>query len=390
MLSLSRLAILATFAAAVLAAYLGRFWESAYTLAGTGSTLAELTTVPLNGQDHVVTIRSNLVGVNETEQQQHVVGTEEGKDVVAQNTKDIPVLLILHGGPGATDIPFLHTSDNLLEDHFVVVHYDQRTAGKTCKYFHDDGNGNNAELVEEAYTVQQHVNDAIAMIDYLRKRFQQDKIYVLGGSWGSILAMLLARNVPHYLHHVAVRGLCVNVAKSEQISYDFVASQFPEFREVVPQLPPYGGERARVNDMIEQRKWLKLAGGMSYKCRQSKCSRMDLELGIIKALLSSKEMSWADLARFKKCFVGTLHHMWGEVEQYDALRDVPLIDVPLVVLHGRHDYCTAHTLVEDYFNKLQAPRKTLYWFEESGHSPQQEEPELFQRRLIAELLGKTE
>ncbi|MDD1763371.1 MAG: hypothetical protein LUQ70_01480, partial [Methanobacteriaceae archaeon] len=45
--------------------------------------------------------------------------------------KNKPILLCLHGGPGMTLMPFAHITDRKLEEKFIVVHWDQRGAGKT-------------------------------------------------------------------------------------------------------------------------------------------------------------------------------------------------------------------------------------------------------------------
>ena len=50
---------------------------------------------------------------------------------------------------------------------------------------------------------------------------------------------------------------------------------------------------------------------------------------------------------------------------------------------GRHDYTAAFALAEEFCASLEAPHKSIAWFENSAHMPNVEEPEEFQRRLIA-------
>lgn len=38
-------------------------------------------------------------------------------------------------------------------------------------------------------TVEQFVDDTIAVTDYLRRRFDQDRICLLGHSWGSLIGI---------------------------------------------------------------------------------------------------------------------------------------------------------------------------------------------------------
>jgi len=42
---------------------------------------------------------------------------------------------------------------------------------------------------------------------------------------------------------------------------------------------------------------------------------------------------------------------------------------------------TPSVLVQDWFDKIEAPQKELIWFEDSGHNPMNDEPEKFKRLL---------
>jgi pimeloyl-ACP methyl ester carboxylesterase len=53
---------------------------------------------------------------------------------------------------------------------------------------------------------------------------------------------------------------------------------------------------------------------------------------------------------------------------------------------GRHDYEVPSVLSEQYFRALNAPAKSLVWFEHSAHLPNTEERELFNQVLIESVL----
>lgn len=51
--------------------------------------------------------------------------------------------------------------------------------------------------------------------------------------------------------------------------------------------------------------------------------------------------------------------------------------VPVYIIHGKYDYQVSYTLSREYFDKIEAPDKAFYTFENSAHSPNAEEPERF-------------
>ena len=94
-----------------------------------------------------------------------------------------PVLLVLHGGPGYVEMPLNWWYARSWEEYFTVVEWDQRGAGKTYLL-------NNPEAVAPTMTRERFVEDAEEMIEWLRKDFGKNKIFVWGHSWGSYLGNL--------------------------------------------------------------------------------------------------------------------------------------------------------------------------------------------------------
>ena len=70
----------------------------------------------------------------------------------------------------------------------------------------------------------------------------------------------------------------------------------------------------------------------------------------------------------------------------DLTKKVTELDLPVYFFSGKYDYTVNYTLAKDYFEKLQAPVKGFYTFEESAHSPMFEEPEKIQKILLEDVL----
>lgn len=110
-------------------------------------SVSELVTIPIGGHDQSLMVR--------------------GRDAEG------PVLLFLAGGPGGTELGAMR-QDAALEQDFVVVTWDQRGSGRSY-----------AALDPTAtLTLGGMVSDTIEVTDYLRDRFDEERIYLVGQSWG--------------------------------------------------------------------------------------------------------------------------------------------------------------------------------------------------------------
>jgi proline iminopeptidase len=74
-------------------------------------------------------------------------------------------------------------------------------------------------------------------------------------------------------------------------------------------------------------------------------------------------------------------HLFTKVfEDYDMFANIPEIEVPVFVGLGKHDYVIPYTLWEKQYKNI--PDFTIILFEKSGHTPQLEESDKFDKELI--------
>ena len=118
-----------------------------------------------------------------------------------------PLLLFLHGGPGNSVIHYAEKFTHKLQEHFIVVQWDQRNAGKTLAL-------NNSP---EPLTVDLFESDTHQLIDSLLKRFHQPKLYLVGHSWGTFLGFYMAKNYPELLYAYIPICPMINQLESERI-----------------------------------------------------------------------------------------------------------------------------------------------------------------------------
>ena len=299
-------------------------------------------------------------------------------DLRLRGTKETnPVVLFLHGGPGVCDRQFVLEDQAPLTDACTIVCLDQRGAGKS--YTRAQGKRHmDMELV---------IQDAIAVIDFLRERFHQEKIYLVGHSYGSYLGVLLAKRVPEKIAAYVGIGQLVNGAENERISYEFVWDEAQKrkdekaIRDLVRIGAPVNGFYQSLDDLTVQRNLMTKYGGAAHGKQEGIISSMVLPV------LRSPEYTLFDLIRFAKGAYYNLRELWQQVITCDFLPSLDRLEVPVYITAGRFDRNTPPELAKRWLDALDAPKKEWIWFEESAHSPIREEKEKWNEALLSRVLG---
>lgn len=294
---------------------------------------------------------------------------------IVSNDESLPVLLFLHGGPGVVNRHSILSLHLDLLDSFTIATWDQRGTG-----------GSYYNVSNDSLTIKQLVEDAREVVEYLCETFNKEKIFVIGGSWGSLLGIRLAYAYPEKIAAFVGFGQFVNGAKNEEISYQFTldgakqANDLEAIRQLEKVGPPVKGMyKGGFDGMMVQRNLMMKYGG--YSKSEEKRSYMD---SFVKPMLLSGEYSLSDLLGIVLGYKNVLKTMWAEVGQED-LSKYTTFSVPILVFDGRLDMNTPAELVEDWFKQIEAPYKELIWFEKSGHNPMSDEPESFKTLLREKL-----
>lgn len=279
--------------------------------------------------------------------------------------KTKPVLLFLHGGPGLPELSLL--SGHELEKDFVVVNWEQRGSGKSY----------GAGKSDKSFTVDTFVDDAAEVSRWLSRRFNQPKIYLLAHSWGTFLGVLTVKKYPELFRAFFSISQIARQLEAEQISYDWVLQQARQRKanRLVRRLEKQGRPPYPPNAWLAYLTWqrevvARYRGGMY---------RANFFPMFIRSILLCREYTLADKVRYALGAQKSVRLLWPQVVATDLFETAPELHVPYYLFQGVHDYQTPYPIAWRYFDQLQAPRKQLFTFLDSAHSPIFEEPDIFRQ-----------
>ncbi|MBP2028379.1 pimeloyl-ACP methyl ester carboxylesterase [Acetoanaerobium pronyense] len=280
-----------------------------------------------------------------------------------------PILLFLAGGPGGTQMAAVRHELEELEKHFVVIGWDQPGSGKS--YY--------AEPIKDI-TAETYIEDGKALTQYLIDRFEQEKIYLVGESWGSALGVFLIERYPDLYHAFIGTGQMIDFAETERLDYKkameiAIENNDTKMIEKLEKngMPPYYGKNVTLKSAV----YLNYLG-----------NHMNMNPGIKNSGyntfrdIGSSEYGILDKINFIRGIINTYNNVYQQLYTIDLRRDYKNLDVPVYFFLGRHDINAPTSLVEEYMEVLNAPKKEIVWFENSGHNPWINETNKFVDELV--------
>lgn len=296
-----------------------------------------------------------------------VNGIEQGMFIRGENYKN-PVLLYLHGGPGTPMLQFISylEESELLEKYFTVCYWDQRGAGMTYSKATD----------ALTMTVEQMVEDTHEVTKYLKSRFQQDKIYLLGHSWGSYLGVkTIEKHTENYLAYIGI-GQVTNQTESERLAYDYMLNHAKEQndKEVIEKLEQFDSNAKdfpQLDYLVKGRTRILNKYGIGHLHRGITFTDILKSLFVFKGYTLSEKIYWLRGADF------SMIHLFPVVLEDNLFESSMEFEIPFYIIQGAYDYQVSQVLAEEYLNAIEAPKKEFFTFDNSAHSPNMEEPERF-------------
>lgn len=292
-----------------------------------------------------------------------------------------PVLLFLSGGPGASEAGRVLRFNAELEKRFVVVIWEQRGCGKSYPSINPKSD----------LTVDRYVADIIELADLLRARFDEQKIYLVGHSWGTIIGLRAAQARPDLFHAYIGTAQMVDVQETDQLIYDLVLARSRQIGDTqfVQTLekqgpPPYSGKSTiRPYATLFSREYA------MFEVPNIRSEAYRREGDALLLMLQQPEYGWLDRLYYLLGMMNTFNVVYPQLQEMDFRVDAARLDLPVYIVLGRHDMNNPSPIPEEYFNLLQAPRKQLVFFEDSGHGMIWQETDKFRRLMVDTVLPET-
>lgn len=281
---------------------------------------------------------------------------------------EAPVLLFLHGGPGAPELPIemINETEHRLESNFIVCYWEQRGAGLSYS----------RKIEQNDMTLNQLIKDTVSVSKYLQKRFDKKKIYLLGHSWGSYLGIKTVQKYPdEYFALINVGQVC-NQIESEKQAYQYMLehAQKSNDQKALRQLQKYNLDSEA---FPEHKYMMKIRTRLMNKYGIGLHHNPDLSSNMVKNVLFFKKYSFFEKIKYVQGMLFSNKLLFHYVLEDNLFENTLSLEIPFYILQGKYDYQTSYFLAKEYLAAINAPDKKFYSFEHSAHSPIWEEPKEF-------------
>ncbi|MDV4149788.1 alpha/beta fold hydrolase [Clostridium sp. AL.422] len=284
------------------------------------------------------------------------------------NKSDV-VILFLHGGPGQTESFWAYkTKDERLKCN--IVYYDQRGAGKTQL---------KSPSTMEDVNLENLLQDLQEVIQYVKRKYLTNKIILLGHSWGSVLGTCYIKKYPHDVLCYVGMGQVVDFMLGEKLNYDKLGQSLESSNDK-RNIKKYQQFKGYPYNLTKENL---LSSILDFRKLQGKYGLTGDVWNQTKIMLKSPIVGVKDfinLINYKKD-MNTSKNLIEYLLTYSIINDKDY-RLPIYYICGRNDWQVPSTLVNDYFETINAPKKKLYWVENAGHLTDIDNPYGFNNALL--------
>jgi len=300
---------------------------------------------------------------------QRIGGIEQWVSIRGRDLAN-PVIVIAHGGPGSGLSPLIAETTLGWERHFTVVHWDQRGAGRTFS---------RAKAGQGEMTLARIAEDGLEVTAYALERTGHAKAILLGGSWGTVVAVAMARRRPDLFHVLVGAGQVVDGARNEAVGYEALLARVraagdarSEAQLVKLGPPPWTIKQTMVERRI-------LIGRHPPPNERGMNGRVLMGLATAPGFSLRQMIDWFGGADFSLTALVATIGVYHDGPPYAPFA------VPFVIIQGADDIQTPTSLAAEYLDAVDAPAKRFISLPGGGHMAMVAMPETFLQALLREV-----
>lgn len=276
----------------------------------------------------------------------------EGKE------KSLPVVICLHGGPGSP-VPFSVGARGLFPewtDHAIMVYWDQL------------GCGINNRKIDNSFTIDSFVEMTCDLAAEMKKRFPENKLYLFGVSWGSILSLKAVLRIPELLDGAFVYGQFLeNNFFSEEVVNAF-ASAPKKVKSEVNGIVKTGADCKYTVLYKNLQKLFKYLSKYTNAYFNKNAEPIKIS-EIAKGLFTSPDYRLRDFIAVVKNGYRHNESLWSEAVKIHLASELCGIRIPYYILQGDTDIVTSTNTVCEAAKNCGNENVTVKIVENSGHMP---------------------
>lgn len=278
-----------------------------------------------------------------------------------------PVLLIIHGGAGSPDRPLVKNYNSELADYYTVVCWEQRGSGLS--------------YTSEELTIDLMLKDLKSLVEFLRNRYNQDKIYIAGHSWGAYHGLRFSSMYPEYIKYYIGTGQGISSIADEIYKYNFVMNQavIRNDKKIIKQLNRFG-EPTGYSYKTDDEKAKKYIGKMIHKYGGYINDKNDFSTS--KYLTCYIKYYKLDIIKVIKGMLNSSKVLNNEMSKKDNISCITELDVPILLISGEEDMVCPVPAAEKWFDNLNAPKKEFVKITNVSHMVNFEQAKEWNKLLI--------
>jgi len=307
-------------------------------------------------------------------------GVQQGMFIRGRSIIDNPVLLFLHGGTAMPEYFLDQKYRSGLEEYFTVCWWERRGAGLTYSA--------NPIPPVETLTIEQWISDTIQVTNYLRRRFDKEKIFLMAHSGGTVIGIQAAAQAPElYAAYIGVGQISYQL-QSEVLSYDYMLNKYREMgNQSMAQQLEAAGPIAMSSSVPLPAAYMKVRDPAMHNLGVGTTRDMKSVIsGIFMASWMCRDYTLREkLALWRgKFFCDKI--LWDTMIAMDLRKIIREVELPVYFFHGKYDHTVSYSMSKEFLNRLRAPVKGFYTFHNSAHSPLFEEPAKMKQIIQQDIL----